>query len=340
MVERLRAGGFRRVELALQSVTMWVTFGAYTGQAAGLATSVLWTGTSLLFTAASRRIGVTAVNTFRIGLAIALLATTHRLLFGSWLPELLPRQVLYLALSGVVGLAIGDQALFTAFVHIGPRLSMLIMTTAPLFAALFGWVTLGETLHGWSWLGIAMTIGGVAWVVLERPAGSVPSDGGHRLRGVALAFAGAACQAAGLWLSKEGMGHGWLPEAERLAPQAATLTRMIFAAVGLVPIVILHFRREAKRRRAGLVPPGPKSWRAGLLFATGGAVCGPFLGVWMSLVASDRAPLGVAQTLCSLPPVFILPFAVLLHKERIGPRAVVGAVVAVSGCAVLFLQPQ
>ncbi len=63
---------------------------------------------------------------------------------------------------------------------------------------------------------------------------------------------------------------------------------------------------------------------------------GPFLGVWMSLVASDRAPLGVAQTLCGLSPVFILPFAALIHKERVSPRAVLGAVVAVGGSAVLF----
>ena len=77
--------------------------------------------------------------------------------------------------------------------------------------------------------------------------------------------------------------------------------------------------------------------RSGLLFTAGGAVVGPFLGIWMSLLACDRAPLGVAQTLCSLPPVFILPFAHLVHKEHVSGRAVLGAFVAVSGVAVLFL---
>ena len=79
--------------------------------------------------------------------------------------------------------------------------------------------------------------------------------------------------------------------------------------------------------------------RAGYLFASGGAVVGPFLGVWMSLVAADHAPIGVAQTLCSLTPVFLLPFAVVIHKERISSRAVIGALIAVGGSVLLFFRP-
>ncbi len=96
-----------------------------------------------------------------------MLGVTHRVLSGAWVPDVVGRQVLYLAVSGIVGLSIGDQALFAAFVYIGPRLAMLIMTTAPLFAAFFGWLALGETLSPIAWLGVGLTIGGVAWVVLE-----------------------------------------------------------------------------------------------------------------------------------------------------------------------------
>jgi drug/metabolite transporter (DMT)-like permease len=310
----------------------------YVGPAAGVATSMLWTGTSLLFTAAGKRIGPTFVNAARIALAIVLLGLTHRLLAGSWFPDVLPRQVLLLALSGIIGLAIGDQALFTAFVSIGPRLAMLIMTTAPLFAAFFGWIALDETLHGWAWLGIALVILGVAWVISERPDRTSQSPATSRLRAILLAFVAAACQAGGLLLSKQGMGHGWLPADQRLTPQAATFIRVLFAGLGVLPIVALHMYRQRARR----LPYAPAlrigSRRAGLLFTACGATVGPFLGVWMSLVASDRAPLGVAQTLCSLPPIFIHPFAVLVHKERLSPRAVLGAFIAVAGVALLFLQ--
>jgi len=82
---------------------------AYLGHAAGLATSVLWTFASLFFTAASRRIGPTAVNATRIAMAVVLLGVTHRVLAGGWIPAASAGLVLLLALSGLVGLSVGDD---------------------------------------------------------------------------------------------------------------------------------------------------------------------------------------------------------------------------------------
>lgn len=310
----------------------------YVGYAAGLSVSLLWTGTSLFFTAAGKRLGATTTNTVRICVAIVLLGLTHRVLSGAWFPPANGWQVLLLALSGVIGLAIGDQALFTAFVRIGPRLSMLMMTTAPLLAGLFGWLMLGERIGRLGWLGIALTVGGVAWVVCERPQGRPEPRKGYRAKGVLLAIVATVCQAGGYLLSKQGIGHGWLPEEQRITPQAATFVRMLFAGLGMVPIVLLYRQREQKRRLAGILPEREGSVRAGLLFAWAGAMVGPFLGVWMSLEAADRLPLGVAQTLVSLPPVLVLPFVRLVYQERISVRAVVGALIAVTGIAVLFMQ--
>ncbi|MGD8454105.1 MAG: DMT family transporter [Phycisphaerae bacterium] len=317
---------------------MWLIPAGYIGYAAGITTSCLWTGTSFFFTSAGRRLGPTIVNTARLVMAVVLLGVTYHLREGGWIPPALPWQVVLLALSGVIGLAIGDQALFTAFVAIGPRLSLLIMTTAPLLAALFGWLALGEVLSWQTWIGVGVTLIGVAWVVLERPAVDPGVRQANRWRGMLLAFVGAACQAGGLLFSKQGMGHGWLPEDQHLNPQTATLIRMFFAALGMLPALWFYGRRERRLRAAGVLPARTGSWSAGVLFTVGGAVLGPFLGVWMSLVAVDREPLGVGQTLISLPPVLILPFAWLIYKERIGVRAVVGALVAVLGVALMSIR--
>lgn len=308
----------------------------YVGPAAGVATSFLWSFTALFFTAAGKRLGAATVNAVRIGMAVVLLGATHRVLFGTWIPVAQGRQVLYLALSGLIGLSLGDLALFTAFVRVGPRVSMLIMTTAPIFAALFGWVILRESLPPLAWVGMALTIGGVCWVVLERPSEPAAKVAGGRAGGLTLALIASACQAAGLLLSKQGIGHGWLPAEQHLNPQAATLIRMFFAGVFVLPTVawlvarhrLVHpLRNEAADRGRRL---------AGYLFALCGATVGPFLGVWMSLIASDRSSLAVAQTTMSLAPVFILPWVVLIHKERLSRRAVLGALVAVGGVALLF----
>lgn len=316
----------------------FVLTAAHVGYAAGLSVSLFWTATSLCFTAAGRRIGTTNLNAVRIALAIILLGLTHRITAETWLPHAQWQQVAFLAASGVIGLAIGDQALFRAFVLIGPRLAMLIMTTAPLLAALFGWLVLGETIALVPWLGILLTVGGVAWVVRERPQTTTRVASAIRARGIILAMIGAACQAGGLLLSKQGIGHGWLPADQHMEPEAATLVRMVFAGVGIVPILLLRLWHEERQRKAGIQPTRYGSQTAGYLLAAVGSVVGPYLGVWMSLVAADHVQLGIAQTLTSLPPVLILPFAWAIHKERITPRAVVGAVVAVAGVVLLAVR--
>lgn len=320
---------------------MLLAAAATLGHAAGLATSCLWTGTSLFFTAAGRRIGPTTVNASRLCLAVLLLAVTHYARTGLWWPALEAWQVLFLATSGLVGLTIGDQALFTAFVLIGPRVAMLVMTTAPLIATVVGWLVLGERLSPLALVGIAVTLTGVGVVIRERrtsdAAALFHASGPSYVRGLLLAAVGATCQAVGLLLSKQGMGYGWLPHERVLNPQAATFVRMCFAALTMLPILVWHLLRQRARRRAGVVVQRPGSRLAGFGFAACGAVVGPYLGVWMSLVAAANVPLGVAQTLTSLPPVLILPLARTIHREVISPLAVVGALLAVAGVGLLFV---
>ncbi len=305
------------------------------GLLAGLATSVLWSFTAVFFAAAGRRIGAALVNSLRIMLAIVWLGLTHRVVSGHWLPSASGGQVFYLALSGLIGLSLGDLALFSAFVRIGPRLAMLVMTTAPMFAAGAGVLALGERLHPPAVVGMLLTIAGVAVVVLERPAGGAAAQQqAGRNVGLLLALLATLCQAAGSLLSKQGIGHGWLPREQHLGPLAATFLRMAFAGLFVLPVVAWLVRRGTARDPR---PEAAGRRRQGYLFTLGGSLVGPYLGVWMSLVAFDKAPLGVAQTLLSLPPVFVLPLAVWIEKERLTFRAVVGAVVAVAGCALLFL---
>lgn len=302
------------------------------GCLAGLATSGLWTATTLFATAASRRIGPLAVNTTRILVAIVLLAITHRLLAGVWIPELRAAQVGMLAVSGLIGLTLGDQALFAAFLLIGPRLALLLMTSAPIWAALIGWIVLGERIAPQALVGMAMTLAGIGWVITERSAAAPVAARTGRGRGVVLALVAALFQAVGLLLSKQGIGHGWLPPADHLAPQSAALVRMTFAGVGLLPLwLILRSRPVYRPATHGSAALG------GYGLALGGAFFGPFLGMWMSLEASHRVPIGVAQTLASLPPVLILPLQHWVYDERVTIRAVAGALLAVLGIGVLVL---
>ncbi|NMC42957.1 MAG: EamA family transporter [candidate division Zixibacteria bacterium] len=47
---------------------------------------------------------------------------------------------------------------------------------------------------------------------------------------------------------------------------------------------------------------------------------------------------GIAATLMSLPPILVIPLTMIIHKERPTWLSVIGAVVAVIGVAMLFIE--
>jgi drug/metabolite transporter (DMT)-like permease len=71
---------------------------------------------------------------------------------------------------------------------------------------------------------------------------------------------------------------------------------------------------------------------------TAGAAVGPFAGVWLSLIAIQNSPVGVASTLMSLAPILILWPARILFGERISSMSLVGTVLAIGGVVLLMLH--
>jgi len=78
--------------------------------------------------------------------------------------------------------------------------------------------------------------------------------------------------------------------------------------------------------------------REAMLFTLGGTIVGPFLGIWMSLVAVSLIEAGVAATLNSMVPVFVIPLVIFFKKEHVSKRAIFGSILAVGGVALLFLN--
>ena len=272
---------------------------SYLGELAALATSLTFSVGSTMFTAAGRRIGSINVNRTRLVIAAVFLSITHWVTLGSLLPlDAAPERWLWLGLSGVVGLVVGDIFLFQAFVLVGPRLSMLMMSLAPIIAALEAWVFLGETLTGGQIFGIALTIAGIGWVVMDG-SGKNGNDRDYG-RGILLGLGGAIGQATGLVLAKNGLGG-------EFSPISANLIRMIAAIIVLWGITFLQGQAKATIQAL-------RNDKKGAFFTTAGAFLGPFLGVSLSLFAIQRVEVGVASTLTSLPPVFLLPISYFVFK--------------------------
>ncbi len=292
------------------------------GELFAVLTSVCWSISSFAFNAAIDRLNSVQVNTDRITFAIVLLFVTVVLMGIGF--ELSSSQLLFLFFSGAVGLVFGDTFLFKSYQHIGARMSMLLMALSPIMSAVLAFFFLDEVLSGWGVIGMTITITGVALVVLERSETPASKYKISKI-GIFYGLLGALGQAGGLILAKaafnEGPINGFL----------ATLIRLVSALIILLPLALLAGRYKNPVK---IYMKDPRAFGANLI----GTILGPYLGITFSLLAVANTKVGIASTLMSLMPILMLPIAKYFFKENINWRAVSGAVLAVTGVAILFMR--
>jgi drug/metabolite transporter (DMT)-like permease len=295
----------------------------FIGEIAALATSLAFALTALIFTSTGRMVGSQVTNRLRLLFALVYLVILNLILFHEPLPfSTASSRWIWLSLSGVIGLSLGDTFFFQSLVSVGPRLGSLLLSLAPIFGSIIAWIFFKETLTFLQITGIILALAGIGWVVMshEEPA---DTPHGHTKRGVFFGVLAGLGQAVGLVLSKQGMFGEFSPfQANVIRMLAAVLFTWIWTfGEGKAGATITALRE--KPRVIGLIALG--------------ALVGPLLGVSASLLAVQHAEIGVASTLMALPPVIILPFSYFVFKEKIGWQAIAGTILAIIGVAILFL---
>lgn len=295
----------------------------FIGELAALATSVAWSGTSVLFTKATQQAGSIIVNRVRVVLGLVFLMLLNWAFYGYLLPidAGLDRWV-WLSLSGAIGYALGDVFLFQSFLSIGPQRAMLMMSLAPLMSAAMAWIFFSEILSGRQVLGVIVTLAGIAWVILRRNNGN-PERNSSPLHGVLFGLGAATGQAVGFVLSKQGLAGDFSPiAANSIRMLAAVIVLWVLAGLqGKVKETIDSMRNK----------PRVFGWLALAAFT------GPVLGATLSLFALQHTQVGIASTLIALPPVFLLPVEWWIFKKPFDWGAVLGTLLAIAGVALLFL---
>lgn len=301
---------------------------SHIGEYAALLTAVFWTITAIAFESAGKKVGSLSTNLLRLFMAFIFIGIYSLITRGSFIPfDASAHNWIWLSLSGLIGFVIGDLLLFEAYVVIGSRISMLIMSLTPPITAFFGWILMDEILSPQNFIGMFLTILGITIVVLDRKSKNSEDQNKSKIKlsypvvGILLAFGGAVGQGAGLVLSKYGM--------QDLDPFAATQIRVITGFIGF-SILFVFMKRwkkvlEAMKNRKAMT-------RLGI-----GAFFGPFLGVSFSLLSVKHTTTGVASTIMAIVPVLIIPPAIIFFKEKITMKEILGSIIAVGGIALFFL---
>jgi drug/metabolite transporter (DMT)-like permease len=303
---------------------------AFVGVAAALFASSSWAVSTVLVKGSILRYGPRAFNLFRCTVALALFWIASVAVEGAHsLHAMTTRDGVTLLLSGVLGLAIGDVFLFEAVRRLGAQPAVAMNQLSPVWSALLGLVLGLERLALVQYLGVATVIAGVLLVIFGRVPAAAPggiAGVAHDASGWSIGFLvgllSSLCNASAGMMTRHAI-HG-------VGELAGSTLRMTGGAVALfgASVVTRRLRVETGPLRA---LQSMRKELVAIFLAT-------FLGILLQQSAYARLDASVALCLLSTTPIFLLPLAVGILRERYRPRAWLGTLLATAGVPLLLAQ--
>jgi len=294
-------------------------------EAAALGAALSWAIGGLIAARPTSVLGgprFTRLRMYWVAFALAVIAT----LVGGW-DSVGTRELVLLSMSGIVGLALGDVALFTAFAIVGPRRTGILFAANAPIAAILSAVVFGERFSVPALIGSGLVMIGVTFAIAfgTRPGQNHHWEeiNGNLLVGIGFGLLGAAGQAVGVLLADPAF------EAD-LDPWAGAAVRAI---VGLAALVALRGFFESRTRVPYPERIGWKLW--GIIIVSG--TIAMVIGKTLVLIALSNGEPGIVSVLVSTSPALQLPLIWLVTKERPAAGAWAGAALASAGTAMIVM---
>lgn len=289
-----------------------------------LGAAACWALTGLLSAPQARHLGAFAFTRWRMGLVFVLLVPVAWT--GGGLQALSGGQFAVLALSGLVGIFVGDTALFASMNRLGPRRTGVLFATHAFFSAVLGFLFLDERMGVQAAFGGVLIVAGVmtaiAWGARKDESHALEALKGHWPTGVALGLLAALCQASGAFIAKPVMAAG-------ADPLSATVVRV--GATYVAHLALLWAGVGVARSQ------GPMTMRV-LGWVSLSGMIGMGLGMSLILMALRLGDVGMVGILSSVSPVLVLPLLWVYMGRAPARGAWLGAAMTVGGTVLVLLR--
>jgi len=285
----------------------------YIGEALSLFSAVLWALAVILFRRSGERVHPLTLNTFKNLLAILLfIPTTY--VFGEQLfrSEPIIRYAI-LALSGIIGIGIGDTLLFASLNRLGAGRTGIVVCMYSPFIIVLSIIFLHEHLTILQLLGALLII--IAILIATNEKEKTPVEKKQLVSGILLGVLAAAASAISVIIMK--------PILETSPLIWVTQVRLIGGIIALGLIVGLH----PQRKRLVWSLTTTRSWSNTIT----GSVIGAYLAMLLWLGGMKFAQASVASALNQTSTIFIFIFAGIFLKEPVNRIRIAGIVLAFVG---------
>ncbi len=299
-----------------------------------LLTTVFFSLSAILATRSIRLVGATTANLGRLVVAFLCLGL-YAFTFGQGFRG---AGLNWFLLSGVIGMGLGDLALFATLPRLGSRLSVLItQCMAVPIAMLAERVWLGTRLAGAEILWAVVILTGVA--IALTPSRSRPPQVPLRPSGFIFGLLSAAGQGLGAVVSRRAYSVSEY-NVETIDGVTAAFQRISGGLViSALFFLALHVwsRRSASPSSRSAAPLPSRANRSAWLIVSANALAGPVLGVSCYQWALASTPSGIVLPIVATTPLVIIPLSMWLEGEKPTRQSVIGGVVAVCGVVALAL---
>ncbi|MGB8817307.1 MAG: DMT family transporter [Rhizobiaceae bacterium] len=289
---------------------------------AALGAALCWAFSAIISANPSSALGSIAFVRIRMTMVFVMLALVLAL-SGQW-QTLQSAHITPAIISGLVGILLGDAALFAAMNRLGPRRAGILFASNAVFSVILGWLWLGERLNALTLAGIAAALTGVALAILygkrSNDTHAWEAIKGSLAIGIAIGLFSGLCQAIGSLVIRPVMETG-------VDPVAIAAVRVGTAALGLTLATLA--------RLPGTAASLPLTTKLAAQVALSGLAA---MGVGMTLVlfALSGGEVGVVATLSATTPALVLPMLWWKTGDVPPLPAWAGAALVVVGSGLIF----
>jgi drug/metabolite transporter (DMT)-like permease len=298
------------------------------------AATLCWAIAAFPLTVASRQLPVNSMNHLRLLIATILILMAALFAEGQQFLQLFTSSYtqgwIWLGLSGIIALVIGDFLSFRSYAILSPQKGSILTTLSPTSALFFGILLVDEHINWVGIVGMIITIGGVMGISLGRSQRNLIPDHGHGTvsTGILFGVLAAICHGGALALSKK----GFMQQAAlgyKIGPLSATLIRLAAATFVIYFISIATGKMKTVYRELTTANKGIRNTLIGTIF-------NPSLSVALSMFTILYIDVAVAQTVFALVPLFALIIAIIFYREKITKQSIIGMAAALVGVALLI----
>ena len=280
----------------------------------GLASAFIWATASLAIKAQSDRIDTSSFNAFRmfVGTVFMLVLLPFS---GGWtaLTQVPPAAATVLAVSSVIGVAMGDTLYFWSMTKIGASRALPISGAYPLFTWALAITLLGETITLEAMLGTVLVLAGV-YLISPRVGSVSRSDARTDRIGIIAALAAAALWAIATMLLKVGLQEG----------TPVVIVNLIRLPVAALATALFTHRQFGLRVWRGY------NWKS-LPMLVLLAIYSTGIGMIVWTLTVDYAGAARASLINTAAPLIGVPLSALFLKERVTAKIAVGTLLSVVG---------